>query len=209
MRLTRRTILLCLGALPLFGEAGKCIVCGGPIREPPPSPVMYRSRERALCSATCEDTWKGAAADNSLDALTRNLEPRAALFQGDSRFLNQAFQDRQPLSYFWLFVAAWVVLGTVSGGLAAALAVSRHRSRPAAFWLGFVLPGVGIAAALRLPACQDEFAVRGTKIPRTHDQVECPSCHAANHPAVNRCRSCGTSLTPIVASEVGKVKDVG
>ena len=42
------------------------------------------------------------------------------------------------------------------------------------------------------------------KIPTTYDPQPCPGCGSENHPSATRCLSCGSALSPQIASEVEK-----
>ncbi|MBT7066872.1 MAG: hypothetical protein HN919_11255, partial [Verrucomicrobia bacterium] len=180
-------------------EAADCFVCGGPAADSA-TRVTYRGVARPLCSPPCMAHWNAAEADGKLDALVQRHEPRAALFQGDSRFLNPEFQAAHPIQPVWLWAGVWILAAIVSGALSAALAVPAHRSGLGAFGLGFALPLLGIALTGLLPRRSGELPLRGSKIPQTHAEDRCRSCGRPLHPAALCCSGCGAAHTPAMES---------
>ena len=182
-----------------------CIVCEGSVAEDA-TQVVYRGVSHPVCSGPCLKEWEHAELEKRLDPIVFKMEPRGALFQGDSKFLNQTFQKAHPLSNNWLWVGIWAVVAIASGGWAAALAIASHRSGLIAFIVGFLLPGLGIPAFKILPEKSDEFELRGTKIASTHNESYCNHCNHPCHPTAECCPECGSSLTPKFESEVSKVR---
>jgi len=193
--------LLLLAAAQATAEP--CIVCGEEVDEPAVS-VEYRGREYPLHSVDEKKTWDAAETMGSLDSMVASVEPRGALFQGDSRFLNPRADAEDAMSKHGLVAGIWVLVAIVSGGLGAGLAVARHRSPLPCFLWAAILPVVGVAAVFLTPRREGEFDIRGHKIPKTHDEVHCPGCGRSNHPSAARCANCGAGLTPSTESEVGK-----
>jgi hypothetical protein len=189
---------------PVMAAEADCFVCGGPVTDTTVR-VTYRGLARPLCSPTCMAHWNAAEADGELDALVQRHEPRAALFQGDSRFLNPAFQAAHPIRTGWLWAGVWILSAILSGAIAAALAVPAHRSGRGAFGLGFALPLLGIALAGLLPRRSGELPLRGSKIPQTHAEGHCTHCGRSLHPTALRCAACGAVHVPAMESEVAKL----
>ena len=189
-----------------YAAENVCIVCDEPVAENE-TQVVYRGVPYPVCEGYCLKTWEHAVQEDKLDALVFKVEPRGALFQGDSKFLNPTFQKANPLSILWLWVGVWLVVAIVSGGFSAAMAIVSHRSGLFAFVLGFLLPGLGILAIKLLPVKSKEFELRGTKIPTTHNESYCPQCNHPSHPSAERCIGCGASLTPKSKSEVFRGKE--
>lgn len=182
-----------------------CIVCDGSVAEGV-TQVVYRGVSHPVCSGHCLKEWEHAVLEERLDPIVFKMEPRGALFQGDSKFLNPAFQKAHPLSNNWLWVGIWTVIAIASGGWAAALAITSHRSGLIAFIVGFLLPGLGIPVFKILPKKSDKFELRGTKIASTHNESYCNRCNHPCHPTAESCPECGASLTPKFESEVSKVR---
>ena len=183
-----------------------CIVCDEPVAGNE-TQVVYRGSSHPVCAGYCLKTWEHAVQEDKLDALVFKVEPRGALFQGDSKFLNPTFQKANPLSFQWLWLGIWLVAAIVSGGFSAAMAIVSHRSGLFAFALGFLLPGLGIPIIKLLPAKSKEFELRGTKVPTTYSESYCPQCNHPSHPSAERCIGCGASLTPKSKSEVFRGKE--
>lgn len=182
-----------------------CIVCEGFVAEEE-ARVVYRGISHPVCSGHCLEAWEHAVQEERLDPIVFKVEPRGALFQGDSKFLNQDFQKAHPLSNNWLWIGLWLVAAIVSGGLASALAIVSHRSGLLAFIAGFLLPGLGVPVFKLLPKKSDIFELRGSKIAMTYDESFCPHCNHSCHPSAESCSECGISLTPKCESEVSKVR---
>jgi hypothetical protein len=119
-----------------------CLLCGGNAAQSSLT-VSYRGREYRVCRAAELARWEEAKAEGRLDALVQAVEPRSALFQADSRFLNPDYAAANPVGGGWLCAALLVLAALVSGSVGAAVAVSQHRPARAAFALCFLLPGGG------------------------------------------------------------------
>ncbi len=189
-----------------YAAENVCIVCDEPAAGNE-TQVVYRGSSHPVCAGYCLKTWEHAVQEDKLDALVFKVEPRGALFQGDSKFLNPTFQKANPLSNLWLWLGIWLVVAIVSGGFSAAMAIVSHRSGLFAFVLGFLLPGLGILIIKLLPGKSGKFELRGTKVPTTHNESYCPQCNHPSHPSAERCIGCGASLTPKFKSEVFRGKE--
>ncbi|MCP5004514.1 MAG: hypothetical protein GY941_11345 [Planctomycetes bacterium] len=182
-----------------------CFVCDGPVDETR-THVIYRGLLYLTHTESCLREWEQAVRDDQLDAMVFKVEPRGALFQGDSKFLNPTFQKAHPISNKWMWLCIGILVAIVSGGFSAALAIASHYSGLLAFVVGFLLPGFGILIFVLLSGRRAGFKLRGTKIATTFDVVNCPECNYPGHPAAAGCISCGASLTPKVESEVLKMR---
>jgi len=189
-----------------YAAENACIVCDEPVAGNE-THVVYRGVPHPVCEGKCLKEWEHAVQEDKLDALVFKVEPRGALFQGDSKFLNPTFQKNHPLSNNWLWMGIWMVTAIVSGGFSAAKAIVLHRSALFAFVLGFLLPGLGILIIKLLPGKSGNFELRGTKVPTTHNESYCPQCNHPSHPSAERCIGCGASLTPKFKSEVFRGKE--
>ncbi|MDR4499560.1 MAG: hypothetical protein MRK02_16825 [Candidatus Scalindua sp.] len=199
-------VLLILSASVYCAEGrDTCFICNKPVDEAG-THVMYRGLLYHTHGGNCLRKWENAVRENQLDALVFKIEPRGALFQGDSRFLNTVFQKAHPISDQWMWMGVGILVAIVSGGVSAALAIVSHRSALPAFIVGFLLPVIGILIIRLLPKKSGKFGLRGTKIATTFDAVYCPKCHYSNHPAAESCINCAASLTPMSESEVLMVK---
>ncbi len=208
-RVSLKTIIVLLAlsvCVDSYATENACIVCDEPIAGNE-THVVYRGVPHPVCTGYCLKTWEHAVQEDKLDALVFKVEPRGALFQGDSKFLNPTFQKANPLSFQWLWLGIWLVVAIVSGGFSAAMAIVSHRSGLFAFVLGFLLPGLGILVTKLLPGKSGKFELRGTKIPTTHNESYCPQCNHPSHPSAERCIGCGASLTPKFKSEVFRRKE--
>jgi len=204
----RLPIAFLLAALSCVASAladSECLICCGDAADHTRAAV-YRGAAYPICSEACEQKWGEAEKKGTLASIVRKVEPRGAFFQADTEFLNPEFQQASPLAHGWLLFGVWVLAAVVSGGLSAGIAVKTHRSAPAAFVLGFMLPALGIAMTPCLSVREGEFPLRGPKIPLTREPAACPACGKANHPAAGRCESCGSELIPSVESEVRKTR---
>ena len=199
-------VILILSASVYCAEGGdSCFICNKPLDESG-TEVMYRGIPHPAHTGNCLRAWENAVREDQLDAFVFKIEPRSALFQGDSKFLNPSFQKAHPMSNQWMWLGIGLLVTIVSGGVSAALAIVSHRSALPAFIVGFLLPGIGILIIRLLPKRSDKFELRGTKIATTFDVAYCPQCHHPAHPTVTSCPGCGASLTPVSESEVLKVK---
>ncbi len=197
-------LILCLCASHVEAR-DVCIVCDTPVTKNG-TQVTYRGVSHPLHTGNCLNEWERAIQEGRLDAIVIKVEPRGALFQGDSKFLNPDFQKAYPISSRWLWFGIWLMVAIVSGGCSAALAIVSHRSGIFAFVVGFLLPGLGILVIKILPKKLGKFELRGTKIATTHDESYCPQCNHPRHPSAESCIGCGASLTPKFGSEVSKVR---
>ncbi|NOG83371.1 MAG: hypothetical protein EX341_17885 [Candidatus Scalindua sp. SCAELEC01] len=197
-------LILCSTIYCTEGEDA-CFVCNGAV-DGTDTHVMYRRILYPTHTGNCHREWEHALHGDQLDALVFKVEPRGALFQGDSKFLNPTFQKSHPMSDRWLWVGLGILMAIVSGGFSAALAIVSHHSALIAFVVGFLLPGIGILIFIVLPKRSGRFELRGTKIATTFDVVNCLKCNYPNHPAAEDCIRCGVLLTPLSESEVSKVK---
>ena len=193
-------LVLCACAY-CYATGNLCIVCDGPVAEDG-AQVVYRGVFHPVCAENCLKEWQQAVQENRLDPIVFKVEPRGALFQGDSKFLNTTFQKAHPLSSRWLWLGIWLLVAIVSGGWAASLAIASHRAGFFAFLLGFMLPCIGVLIIRVLPGKSGRFDLRGTKIPTTHIENFCPQCNKSCHPAAKQCLGCGASLIPKSESEV-------
>ena len=181
-----------------------CLVCG----EKPAkghAHIAYRGTFYRACENICEKAWYEAKEEGALDAIVAKIEPRAALFQGDSKFLNPAFQEQHPMGSRWMVAGVWILSAVVTAGVASAMAVGTHRSIPSAFVIGFLFPVIGLGLTCLLPKKKETFVVRGTKLPTTYAEIRCEACSHSLHPSARTCPGCGVALTPTVESEVMKV----
>lgn len=194
-------LLLCGVSVAWSGPTRLCLVCGAPDAKGS-AEVQYRGGQYPVCAPDCAEAWLDADKGGSLDSFVAQTEPRGALFQGDSQFLNPTYQQANPMSRSWLFVGLLVMLAVVSAGLASSLALGSGRAAPVAFAMGFMLPGLGIGLSLMLPRRPGAFALRGVKIPSTREETCCPACGHPAHPSATRCPGCGEALTPTAESEV-------
>jgi DNA-directed RNA polymerase subunit RPC12/RpoP len=198
-------LILVLGAWLALSprRARYCLVCGGKVSGNELS-VVYRGLPYPIHPHVCLKMWEEAEASGRLDALVGRTEPRGALFQADSKYLNPEFQRWKGLALGWLFAGVGIFLALVSGGLASAWAVQRHSPVLLAFFCGAVLPGLGILLVKLLPINAAESQVRGMRIPQTRSPVKCPHCGAVVHPAAQKCLKCGRTLAGRIESEVEK-----
>ena len=117
--------LLAWAASTLFASAGQpCIVCGGEPKDAAAT-VNYRGREYPVHAQPCFDEWRRAQDAGTLDTIVHRIEPRGALFQGDAKFLNPEFQAARPMHAYYLWCGVWILVAILSGGIAAAMAVSQ------------------------------------------------------------------------------------
>lgn len=209
MTIARSRVCLMVVAVVGLGPSGlatgeECYVCGEELGEGAPvATVEYRGRERRIHKAELA-AWERAKAKGTLDALVQHHEPRAALFQGDSQFLNPSYRRERQAVWFWLIAGFVLSVAVGSGAAAAGLALVRRRAAGCAFVLGFALPLVGIPLSLCLPCREGQWDCRGTKVPHTRAPMDCPECGQGNHPAATRCSHCGATLNPTAESEVNK-----
>lgn len=199
-------VLFILCGTVFCAEDGEiCFICSESVDEAG-TEVVYRGILHLTHTENCLRAWEQAVRDDQLDAFVFKIEPRGALFQGDSKFLNPTFQKAHPMSNRWMWIGVGLLVTIVSGGVSAALAIVSDRSTLLAFIIGFFMPGIGIPIIKLLPIKRGKFELRGTKIPTTFDAVNCPKCNYPIHPTAKGCMRCGTSLTPISESEISKVK---
>lgn len=167
--------------------------------------MTYRGTDYAACAGTCDEAFARAESSGTLDAVVQKIEPRGALFQGDSKFLNPIYQQANPMSERWMYAGLWILLAVVSAGLSGFIALTTRRNVAKAFVIGFVLPVIGPLLTLALPKGAGGFALRGTKIPTTHDEVTCPSCGHGLHPSAKTCSGCGATQSPTIEPEARRV----
>ena len=201
------TVVL-LSTVPSHAGDQASIVCG---KDPAigHAHVEYRGVEYAACEGVCDLVWLQAEEDGKLDGIVEKIEPRGALFQGDSKFLNPVYQQANPMSRRWMVAGLWVLIAIVSAGLAGSLALTTRRSVPLAFGMGLVLPIVGLFLTLVLTKRVEGFDLRGTKVPNTHDEVACVTCGHALHPSAATCPGCGAIQSPTIESDVQRTSNKG
>lgn len=198
-------LLLLMSVLCRLASAETCIICGKEVDDLEIA-VEYRGRTYPLHSMDEKSIWDKARRDGALDSIVAKIEPRGALFQGDTRFLNPERDASDFFSRFGMGIGIWVLVAVITGGLAAAIAVRTHRSPIAAFVIAFIVPAIGVAVSLLLPRTQVQFEMRGHKVPRTHAGIHCPECGRSNHPSATHCLACGANMNPSVESEVAKAR---
>lgn len=175
---------------------GRCIVCGGPMAGGGDVLILYKGRTVAVC-ARCPEAW---AADP--EGSFRTVQARSALFDEES-------VSPRRVGPGWLFLGAYVLAGTLVGGLCAYVAVSRGLPSLPWFFAGVLANVVALALVLtrrgdtsRLP----EGVPRGLrKVPSTYAPRNCARCGAEHHPSAARCPGCGAELQPAVEAEVRRV----
>ncbi|NNE09367.1 MAG: hypothetical protein HKN20_12470 [Gemmatimonadetes bacterium] len=173
-----------------------CLLCGNAHTAAEHS-VLYKGRAIPLCSPACQEHFRELERTGGLDPLTAGIEPRAALFQADSA-PQRLGGSRLP---FW--IGCYVLLGVLTGGGAAFVAVRKGIPAGSSFAIGFALNVIGLAIVLAKPARETEFHVTGLrKVPTTRASLRCPDCGKANHPSANLCLHCGRALEPLSRSEV-------
>ena len=197
-------ILFCGAAKAVDAERKqRCLVCDKPPMGK--AHIFYRGLRYPVCQSSCDLLWERAEQEGMLDPFVSKVEPRGALFQGDSKFLNPIAQEVNPTPISWMMIGVWALVAILSGSLAAALAVARHRRPIGPFFVALLFPVVGMVAVWLWPRVGGEFELRGNKIPRTHDEIYCQQCLRALHPSASTCPGCGAKLDPCVTSEVQKV----
>ena len=198
-------LLLLTWVLVQTVSAETCIICGKEVDDPTIT-VKYRGKTYPIHSLEEKALWDKAEREGTLDSIVAKVEPRGALFQGDSRFLNPEGEQKDFFSRFGMAIGVWILVALVSGGVGAALAVKTHRAPLAAFLVAFLLPVVGLTISCLLPRSQPQFEMRGHRIPKTHAGIQCPDCGRSNHPSASRCLTCGADLSPSFESEVSKAR---
>lgn len=203
----RSSLVLLLLLLPALAQAvsTSCLVCG---KDPAPghAHVTYRGTDYPACDGGCDIAFAAADRAGTLDQIVRKLEPRSALFQGDSKFLNPVYQQANPMSEHWMHAGLWVLLAIVSAGVSGFIALTTHRPVICAFVVGFVLPLLGPLITLALPKRPEGFALRGNKIPTTYDVVSCPACGRSLHPSASTCPACAAAQSPKIQSDVQRIQ---
>ena len=198
-------LLLLLTVLGQSTVAETCIICGKEVADSTIT-VEYRGKTYALHSIEEKAIWDKALQAGTLDSIVAKTEPRGALFQGDTYFLNPERDTEDFFSRFGMAIGIWILVAVVSGGIGAAFAVKTHRTPIIAFVIAVLLPVVGVALAFLLPQGQPQFEMRGHKIPKTHAGILCPRCGRSNHPSATSCLSCGAEIRPSAESEVTKAR---
>jgi hypothetical protein len=181
------------------------MVCGKKINDSAIT-VEYRGKTYPLHSREEKAFWDKALQAGKLDSIVAKTEPRGALFQGDTHFLNPEQDAEDFFSRSGMAVGIWILVAVISGGIGAAFAVKTHRTPITAFVIAFLLPVVGVALAFVLPRGEPQFEMRGYKIPKTHAGILCRKCGRSNHPSATRCLSCGAEMSPSAESEVTKAR---
>lgn len=184
----------------VYGERVNCLVCGREMENNEAAIVEYRGQSHPVCPVRGEKAWAEALKTGTADRFTRTIEPRSALFQGDTKFLNRGFE-----SDFWLYTGCILTIAILSGGFAAALAQLTSRNSHLAFPLGFLLPFIGIFLVFLLNKSPANGHHKGRKVASTDEPLSCPECSAGNHPSASRCSRCGKELNPRIRSEASKV----
>lgn len=198
-------LLLLMSVLCRLASAETCVICGKEV-DSSEITVEYRGRTYLLHSADEKAIWYKAQRGGSLDSIVAKIEPRGALFQGDTRFLNPERDPRDFFARYGMGIGIGALIAVLSGGVGAAFAVKTHRAPIVAFVISFILPAVGVAVSLLLPRKHVQFEMRGHKIPRTHAGVQCPACGRSNHPSATHCLTCGTKMNPSAESEVARAR---
>jgi hypothetical protein len=195
LRSLRALIVLVLVGLatPSLARTRYCAVCEGPLAGL--AAQRHIGTREVLVHPECAVHFD----DEGPARYAAKVMPRAALFQE---------QVEMPMpATLWLYLSLYLLAGLVVGGATAYAAVDRGRSGKAWFGLGLVLNLAALAALLALPRRSQAFAAKGlAKVPTTHEPVPCPACGHLNHPASDRCLSCGAAHAPRAESEVAAAR---
>jgi len=126
----------------------------------------------------------------------REIEPRAALFSAPN-------PGRSTYGPFFFYFGVYVVLGLLSGGVTAYVAVQKGLDARFWFFIGLLLNVIAIVAVVNCQGQEVLFQRKGLcNTPQTHEPDSCASCGRLNHPSATRCSGCGQPLEPTVKSEV-------
>ncbi len=183
------------------GEGEQCLICGQPIHGGEVVELRYKGRRFYVAKPLLGDMLADP------DRYFSKLQARSALFNED------AFAT--PIATnAWLFFGLYVLVGLVSSALCGYLAISR--ALPPLPWFFAGLFGNVAAIAVLLTTQQGDLKAspagipRGlAKVPTTHNPAPCPNCRYQNHPSVQHCGRCQTSLTTGYESEVARAHKGG
>jgi hypothetical protein len=141
------------------------------------------------------------------DKFEKNPQAYLAVLRPHGAFLGAA-DEQTGLSPGWFLGGLYILLGLVFAALCAQRAMSSGRSPATWFGVGMVLNAFGYLLLLTRPEKAGgeigKVPEGLAKVATTLAPVPCPGCGAMNHPAANRCASCGNKLQPRVHSEVEK-----
>jgi len=175
------------------GDGEQCLVCSKAIEGEEAVAVRYKGRIFHVKESMLDELRRDP------DAYFRKLQARSGLF-------DEVAMEGRPLETGWLAVGLYVVLGLVCGALSAGMALARSRRALPWFFAGLVGTVVALVAlVLAGPAGDGARTLPAglAKIPSTRAPLPCPRCGAENHPAASTCTTCGASLSPAVAAEIG------
>jgi YHS domain-containing protein len=155
-------------------------------------PIEWEGRRYFADSDACVRRF-----EQDPERFARRVEPRAALFAAGAPSRS---------SPWLLVVSVYLVVGLLSGGVAAYLAVGRGVAGFRWFLVGLAGNVVGLALAWSALGSRPVTAPPGlAKAAATADPESCPSCGRTNHPSAERCAGCGAALSPATRSEVRSV----
>jgi len=176
------------------------VVC--PVGGMPHRSRLHAARYRGRIYYTCDAAALERFLRNPRDFVS-DRTPSAGWFRSPN--------PAGPVTGVWLFlIGVYVVLGLVSGAIAAYVAVQKGLGGGRWFAAGLALNVIGVALAVARPGRAMPFTRRGlAKIPTTHAPVACTACGQPNHPSATRCGGCGAGLEPSVESEVARAKKGG
>ncbi len=156
--------------------------------------VLWHGRHYFMDRDECVRMFMG-----NPEAYARKVEPRAALFSAPH-------PSRPTFGPNLFYFGLYVVLGILSGGITAYVAVQKGLNARTWFFAGLLANVIAVAMVATCRGQEILFRKKGLcKTPQTYEPVPCPNCGRSNHPSATRCAGCDHLLAPTVSSEVARV----
>ena len=172
-------------------QSGFCLLCSRRVEAD--AALVHRGRRVWLCEGECAEHWHADPEHHSA-----KLEPRGALFDESTTLAD--------LVSGWMWFGVYVLVGLVSAGLAAYVAVGKQRAALPWFLARLFFNVLALIFLLGKSTGSDpalEGVPRGLrKVPVTYGPRACAACGHENHPSATRCSGCGADLDPSVESEI-------
>jgi hypothetical protein len=176
-----------------------CTVCGVPLTEDDVALIVKGRRvplNKAMVNKFLQNQEKYFA----------TMQPRSALFQAELDA--PAGTALGGVSSGWFLFGLYVLVALIFGGMSGYTAVAKGLKPIPHFFIGFAFCAIGYLYVLTRPRQAEEGEIPSglVKVPATSAPTPCKKCGYTNHPSAKKCAGCGTNLTPIVQSDVTRVR---
>jgi hypothetical protein len=178
----------------------RCIVCGALLDTNSGFVLLVKGRRVPLDPDHLGDFIKAEA------KYFARLQPSGALFA-------ESYDAKKGtalggVGWEWFLAGLYVLIALLFAGLSGYVAVGKGLKPIPNFFVGLAFSAIGFLYVLTRPSVVRAGAIPPglVKVPTTSDSLPCEKCGTRNHPSARRCAGCGTSLKPLVESEVARAR---